>query len=62
MEGRDEFCFLSSSCVYSISDFLRKVKFLWGKILLEKEDTEMGGSAVCLDYPKTMVFYMPATP
>lgn len=53
--------FLSSSCVYSISDFLGKVKFLWGKFLLEKEDTEVGGSAACLDYPRTLVFYMPAT-
>lgn len=51
--------FLSSSCVYSISDFLGKVKFLWGKIL---RNAEVGGSAVCLTYPKTLVFYMPATP
>lgn len=35
--------FLSSSCVYSISDFLGKVKFLWGKILRRKKDTEVGG-------------------
>ena len=54
--------FLSSSCVYSISDFLGKVKFLWGKILREKKDTEVEGNAACLDYPKIMVFYMAATP
>lgn len=35
--------FLSSSCVYSISDFLGKVKFLWGKILREKKNAEVGG-------------------
>ena len=35
--------FLSSSCVYSISDFLGKVKFLWGKILGEKGNAEVEG-------------------
>ena len=53
--------FLSSSCVYSISDFLGKVKFFWEKILGGKGSAEVGGSAACLDYPRTLVFYMPAT-
>ena len=35
--------FLSSSCVYSISDFLGKVKFLWGKILGGKGNAEVEG-------------------
>ena len=35
--------FLSSSCVYSISDFLIKVKFLWGKILGGKGNAEVEG-------------------
>lgn len=54
--------FLSSSCVYSISDFLGKVKFLWGEILGGKRDAKVKGNAGCLAHPKTMVFYRPATP
>ena len=53
--------FLSSPCVYSISDFLGKVKFLWGKILGEKGNAEVEGNEACLVYPRIMVFYMPAT-
>lgn len=35
--------FLSSSCVYSISDFLGKVKFFWGKILGGKRNAKIEG-------------------